>query len=243
MPGAPASPFAGLLGDRHSRTACCWSLVSALCGVAIGLGAITVALDSPSRVVYACAGSFRRTSPRRPTSPPRARLFPIAARTPAAASDRQRRPQPGGQPGFLIASLAAGLLLGLTSGAVAFAFAAVAALLTGGRRRHHRPRHPPHLRGGRRHARRPPPDRDLAPRPDGGPAVATGQHRDHRPGPGRGRHRRDDRRRRPRTSRPRRRQRRLAAAAWAIGALVAGVGLGVLAPPRQPRRRARARLA
>ena len=129
MPGALASPFAGLLGDRHSRRLLL-VLSSALCGVAIGLGAITVALDSPSWVVYACAGLFGVASTA--YIPAEGALFPIAARTPQELSTANVAHSQADNLGFLIASLAAGLLLGLTSVAVAFAFAAVAALLTAG---------------------------------------------------------------------------------------------------------------
>ena len=57
LPGALASPVAGLLGDRHSRRLVL--IVSALLsGLAIALAASAAAAAAPAWVVYALGGAF-----------------------------------------------------------------------------------------------------------------------------------------------------------------------------------------
>jgi MFS family permease len=127
LPGALASPFAGLLGDRHSRRALLVSS-SALCGVAIALAAGAVALGAPSWAVYACGGLFAIVSTA--YIPAEGALIPLAARTPQELSAANVAHSQADNLGFLFASLASGVLLSLTSVETAFAVAAVAAFLT-----------------------------------------------------------------------------------------------------------------
>ena len=74
------------------------------------------------------------------------------------------------------------------------------------------------------------------------PRLRLAQHRDHRPGPDRGRRRRDGRRRRPRTSRARRRQRRLDERRLGDRGAPRRCRPRRPRPPRQPRRRPHPRL-
>jgi MFS family permease len=129
LPGALASPFAGLLGDRHSRRLLL-VMSSALCGVAIALAAGAIALGAPSWVVYSCAGLFAIVSTA--YIPAEGALFPLAARTPQELSAANVAHSQADNVGFLVASLAAGVLLSLTSVQATFAVAAVAAFLTAG---------------------------------------------------------------------------------------------------------------
>ena len=60
-PGALASPFAGLMGDRHSRRKLL-AFSSFTSAVAIGIAAWAVGADAPAGVVIALAGVFTVTS-------------------------------------------------------------------------------------------------------------------------------------------------------------------------------------
>jgi MFS family permease len=125
LPGALASPFAGLLGDRHSRR-----LVllcgAALSGVAIGAAALAVATGAPAWLVYALAGLFTVASTA--YVPAEGALLPQVARTPQELSAANVAHSQGDNLGFLLASLANGVLLALASPQACFAAAALGAL-------------------------------------------------------------------------------------------------------------------
>ena len=205
LPGALVSPFAGLLGDRRSRRLLL-VLSSALCGVAIALAALAVALGADP-------GRLRMRRPLRDRlhrlHPGRGRALPARRAHPAGARRGQRRPQPGRQRRLP-------RRLALDRGAARPDRRAddVRRRRAGGlphrRARGDDPaRHQAQLRGRGKHHRRPPRNAGRTGRPDGRLAAAARRPRDHRPGPDRGRRRRDDRRRRPRTARAWRRERRL----------------------------------
>jgi MFS family permease len=127
LPGALASPFAGLLGDRHSRRLVL--LLSALLsGIAIALAAAAAAADAPAWVVYAFAGAFTVAST--PYVPAEGALLPQVARTPQELSAANVTHSQLDNMGFLAASLATGALLALASPEAAFAAAAAAGILT-----------------------------------------------------------------------------------------------------------------
>jgi MFS family permease len=129
LPGALASPVAGLLGDRHSRRLVL--MVSALLsGLAIALAAAAAAVGASSWVVYALAGIFTVAST--PYVPAEGALLPLVARSPQelAAANVARNQMDNF--GFLLAALAAGTLLALASPEAAFAAAAAAGVLTAG---------------------------------------------------------------------------------------------------------------
>jgi MFS family permease len=127
LPGALASPFAGLLGDRHSRR---WLLVlsTALSGIAIALSAAAIALDAPAWVVYSFAGLFAIASTA--YIPAEGALLPLVSRTPQELSAANVTHSQMDNFGFLLASLAAGALMALASPEAAFAAAAAVAMLT-----------------------------------------------------------------------------------------------------------------
>ncbi len=79
LPGAMASPFAGLLGDRLSRRLVLM-LSALLSGLAIAIAAAAAAADAPAWVVYGLAGLFTVAST--PYVPAEGALLPLAARTP-----------------------------------------------------------------------------------------------------------------------------------------------------------------
>ena len=127
LPGALASPFSGLLGDRHSRRAV---LVYSTLGsaVALALATVAVATGAPTWVVFAMAGLY--TVFCTPYIPAEGALLPKLARTPQelAASNVSRSFMDS--IGFLGGSLLAGILVVLTSIEVVFGLATAVALLS-----------------------------------------------------------------------------------------------------------------
>jgi MFS family permease len=127
LPGAMASPFAGLLGDRHSRRLVLVAS-AALSGAAILVAAIAVVAGAPAWTVYGLAGLFTVGSTA--YMPAEGALLPLVARTPQELSAANVARSQMDNLGFLLASLTAGALLALASPQAAFAAAALAALLT-----------------------------------------------------------------------------------------------------------------
>ena len=127
LPGAFASPFAGLLGDRHSRrlVLVCSALLS---GLAIALAAAAAAAAAPAWVVYALAGAFTVAST--PYVPAEGALLPQVARSPQELSAVNVAHSQMDNVGFLGSALATGALLALASPEAAFAAAAAAGVLT-----------------------------------------------------------------------------------------------------------------
>ena len=126
LPGALASPFAGLLGDRHSRRVVL--VLSALfSGLAIALSAGAAAADAPAWVVYALAGVFTIAST--PYVPAEGALLPQVARTPQELSAANVTHSQMDNFGFLAAALSTGAILALATPEVAFAAAAAAGIL------------------------------------------------------------------------------------------------------------------
>ena len=140
LPGVIATPFAGVLGDRHSRRqvllGCTAStaVVLALAGVAAGLGA-------PAAIVYILAGLF--TVVASPYIPAEGAIFPILARTPQELSAANVARGVADNLGFLLGAVATGLVLVASGPALAFGItavaAAVAAMVISGVRRDSRP--------------------------------------------------------------------------------------------------------
>ena len=129
LPGALASPVAGLLGDRHSRRLVL--IVSALLsGLAIALAASAAAAAAPAWVVYALAGAFTVAST--PYVPAEGALLPQVVRSPQELAAANVAHSQMDNLGFLLASLAAGTLLALASPEAAFAAAAAAGVFTAG---------------------------------------------------------------------------------------------------------------
>jgi MFS family permease len=127
LPGALASPFAGLLGDRWSRRMVL--MVSALLsGLAIALAAAAAASAASAWVIYALAGVFTIAST--PYVPAEGALLPLVARTPQELSAANVTHSQMDSLSFLVASLTAGALLAVASPEAAFAAAAAAGLLT-----------------------------------------------------------------------------------------------------------------
>jgi MFS family permease len=127
LPGALASPVAGLLGDRHSRRLVL--MVSALLsGLAIALAASAAAVAAPAWVIYALAGVFTVAST--PYVPAEGALLPLVARSPQELAAANVAHSQMDNLGFLLASLAAGMLLALASPEAAFAAAAAAGVFT-----------------------------------------------------------------------------------------------------------------
>ena len=122
LPGAFASPFGGLLGDRHSRRAVL--LLSAGSGsVVLGWAALAVALDAPAAAVFALAGLWTVASS--PYVPAEGALLPAVARTPQELSASNVAHSAMDSAGFLAGSIVTGILLAITTPEIVFAAAAL----------------------------------------------------------------------------------------------------------------------
>jgi MFS family permease len=127
LPGALASPFAGMLADRHSRKVVL-VLSALLAALAIGLSAVAVIADAPAWVVYGLAGLFTVAST--PYVPAEGALLPRVARSPLelSAANVVRSQLDNG--GFLAAAIVTGILLAAATPQAVFVAAAAAGILT-----------------------------------------------------------------------------------------------------------------
>jgi MFS family permease len=140
LPGAVASPFGGLIGDRSSRRGVL--VVSSLASAAlIGAAAGAVAVNAPVAVVFALAGLT--TVAICPYIPAEGALMPLVARSPQELSAANVAHSVMDNAGFLAGALVSGALLAATSPEVVFTVAAIAglasALLLAAMRRDPRP--------------------------------------------------------------------------------------------------------
>ena len=117
LPGAIASPFAGLAGDRFPRRsvliATGLATAAALCGCAAA-----AALDAPPAVVFALAALASVAVS--PFVPAESALHPIVARTPQELAAANVAHGTMDSLGFLLGAVAAGGLLAATEPAIAF---------------------------------------------------------------------------------------------------------------------------
>ena len=121
LPGAIASPFAGLVGDRYSRKSVLLAS-TAVGGIVLATAAALTAADAPPGVVFALAGLFMVVTS--PYVPAEGALLPLVARTPQELSAANVAHSAMDNAGFLAGSLAAGGLLAATSPELVFAVAA-----------------------------------------------------------------------------------------------------------------------
>jgi MFS family permease len=126
-PGAIASPFGGLLGDRYPRRSV---LLGSCLALALVLAVATAAAASgaPAALIFALAGAFTVASSG--YLPAEAALLPLLARTPQELSAANVTHSSMDNAGFLAAALCTGVLLVIASPAVAFGVAALVALLS-----------------------------------------------------------------------------------------------------------------
>lgn len=124
-PGALASPFAGLLSDRYSRRSV---LVGSCLAISLVLATAAAAAtaNAPTAFIFALAGAFTVASSG--YLPAEAALLPALARTPQELSAANVTHSSMDNSGFLAAAICSGVILALTTPAVAFAVAAAVAL-------------------------------------------------------------------------------------------------------------------
>lgn len=126
LPGALASPFAGMLGDRHSRRAVL--LASAIASALALLGsAISVAAGAPVALVFGLAGLF--TISASPYIPAQGALLPAISRTPQELSAANVAYSAMENGGFLLGAVLTGILLAASGPELAFTVAALAAVI------------------------------------------------------------------------------------------------------------------
>ncbi len=127
LPGALASPFAGLLGDRFPRRSV---LIGSGMAITVVLAAASTAaaMDSAAWVVAVLAGVF--TAAVSGYVPAEAALLPALARSPQELTAANVTHSAMDNIGFLGAALTTGLLLHSSGPTVVFGVAAAVALLT-----------------------------------------------------------------------------------------------------------------
>jgi MFS family permease len=127
LPGALASPFAGLLGDRFPRRSV---LLGSGLAITVVLAATcaAAAMDSSAVVVAILAGVF--TAAISGYVPAEAALLPALARSPQELSAANVTHSAMDNVGFLAAALTTGLLLHSAGPATVFGVAAAVALIT-----------------------------------------------------------------------------------------------------------------
>ena len=126
LPGAVASPFSGLLADRHPRRQVL--LISAATMAAILAGAaIAAGAGAPTGVVFVFPALFAVASSA--YAPAEAAMFPLLARTPQELSASNVNHAAMENAGFIVAAIATGILLTATSPGTVFALAAAVTAL------------------------------------------------------------------------------------------------------------------
>jgi MFS family permease len=140
LPGVIATPFAGMLVDRHSRRQVLLACTAATAAV-LTLAAVAAALDAPAAIVYLLAGLFTVVSS--PYIPAEGAIFPVLARTPQELAAANVARGVADNLGFLLGAVATGFLLVASEPALVFgltaAAAAMATLVIAGVRRDSRP--------------------------------------------------------------------------------------------------------
>jgi len=127
LPGAIASPFAGLVADSLPRRTVL--LASSILMAAILAGAAVAAgLDAPTGVVFVFPALFAVASSG--YAPAEAAMFPLLARTPQELSASNVNHSAMENAGFIAAAISTGLLLTATSPGTVFAVAAAVTALT-----------------------------------------------------------------------------------------------------------------
>jgi MFS family permease len=127
LPGALASPFTGLLGDRLPRRDVLVGSGMAVT-VVLAAAAAAAAADSPAAVVAVLAGVF--TVAISGYIPAESALLPALAHSPQELSAANVTHSAMDNLGFVIASVATGVILAVSSPAVVFAVGAAVAFFT-----------------------------------------------------------------------------------------------------------------
>lgn len=125
LPGAVASPFAGVLIDRYSRRNVLLGSALAMAAVLAG-AALAADLDAPTGIVFVFPALFAIASVG--YGPAESALAPGLARSPQELSASNVTHSAMENAGFLIAAIGTGLLLHSTSPGTVFGVAAFAAL-------------------------------------------------------------------------------------------------------------------
>jgi len=127
LPGAPAAPLLTFLADRQSRRSVLIA-TNAVRATAVGGAAIAVAAGAPIAVAYGLVAVLAVASPA--YGPAQAALVPLLARTPSELTSANLAASTLSSVGFLIGSLAAGVLLPLSSLSLVIALSAGAFALS-----------------------------------------------------------------------------------------------------------------
>lgn len=121
LPGAIASPFAGLVADSMPRRTVLLASSALMTAILAG-AAIAAGLDAPTGVVFIFPALFAVASSG--YAPAEAAMFPLLARTPQELSASNVNHAAMENAGFIAAAIATGVLLTATSPGTVFAVAA-----------------------------------------------------------------------------------------------------------------------
>jgi MFS family permease len=124
-PGALASPFSGLLSDRHPRRSVLIGSSLAI-SLVLAIACAVATAGGPTALIFALAGAFTIASSG--YLPAEAAIMPVLARTPQELSAANVTHSSMDNAGFLAAALCVGILLAVASPAVVFGVAAFVAL-------------------------------------------------------------------------------------------------------------------
>lgn len=127
LPGALASPFAGLVADRYSRRLVLVFSSLAMAAVLAGT-ALAASLDASSAVIFVFPALFAIASCA--YVPAEAALFPMLARTPQELSASNVNHAAMENAGFIVAAIVSGFLLTAISPEFVFSVAATVTVLT-----------------------------------------------------------------------------------------------------------------
>jgi len=127
LPGAFASPFAGLVADRYPRRTVLLASATLMAAILAG-AAVAAGLDAPTGVVFVFPALFAVASSG--YAPAEAAMFPLLARTPQELSASNVNHSAMENAGFIAAAISTGVLLTATSPGTVFAVAAAVTALT-----------------------------------------------------------------------------------------------------------------
>jgi MFS family permease len=127
LPGAFASPFAGLVADSYPRRTVLLGSAALMAAILAG-AAVAAGLDAPTGVVFVFPALFAVASSG--YAPAEAAMFPLLARTPQELSASNVNHSAMENAGFIAAAISTGVLLTATSPGTVFAVAAAVTALT-----------------------------------------------------------------------------------------------------------------
>jgi MFS family permease len=124
LPGAFAAPFAGLLGDTHSRRGVLLGSAAATAGT-LAVATVAAVAGGPAAIVFGATAAFAVVTSA--YQPVQSALLPLVSRTPQELSAANVALSAMDNSGFLAGAVGAGVLLAIGDPELVFGCAAIAA--------------------------------------------------------------------------------------------------------------------